>query len=594
MLLASFTLNSTMPASSSAGPFTRFLQAIISPLVVAARARSVNRAFPSCRCWGTHPRHDPTPRIPRHAPAAPAGCRDRAWPRPPGPGRRPRRPRRRPARPDPGDRGARPPLRQPDRPGRRLRQGCGGRPAADAARLRLRRGRHRHPPAAARQPAPPAVPAGGGCRRHQPHGLQQRRAGGLSRPPRRPAAAAAGPLRRQYRRQQGRRRPRARLPRALCRAGAPQADYVVVNVSSPNTPGLRDLQGEERLAADPRRHRRGLPERATRRCWSRSPPTSPMPRSARWSRPASRTASPASSSRTPPSPGRRRCASANRSQAGGLSGAPLREPRHRGAAAMLPPGPGPAAAGRRRRHRHGGRCAGEDQGRRQPGAALYRLRLCRPGAGAGAEARPRRAAAAGRLSRVSPTRSAWTPEEQRHGSSRRHRPPGGSLRRLRARPLGRGPRRQADLPRRRRGAGRAEIPRQARGLPDQCAAPRLVRRQHAGPHGPRPRAVRRDHVLRRDRLDDAARPQPSLLRPARQARLPYRPRARPLGDRGGCRHAGRRPGRGRLPAEHRPRPGPRLGRPVALPPGAGSRRRASTCRWSASTPTATSWSAPTA
>ena len=36
---------------------------------------------------------------------------------------------------------------------------------------------------------------------------------------------------------------------ALYAALAPLADYVVVNVSSPNTPGLRDLQGEARLAA---------------------------------------------------------------------------------------------------------------------------------------------------------------------------------------------------------------------------------------------------------------------------------------------------------------------------------------------------------
>ncbi|CAH0283807.1 quinone-dependent dihydroorotate dehydrogenase [Roseomonas sp. CECT 9278] len=35
----------------------------------------------------------------------------------------------------------------------------------------------------------------------------------------------------------------------LYAAVAPFADYVTVNVSSPNTPGLRDLQGEERLAA---------------------------------------------------------------------------------------------------------------------------------------------------------------------------------------------------------------------------------------------------------------------------------------------------------------------------------------------------------
>lgn len=34
---------------------------------------------------------------------------------------------------------------------------------------------------------------------------------------------------------------------ALVAAVAPHVDYVVINVSSPNTPGLRDLQGEERL-----------------------------------------------------------------------------------------------------------------------------------------------------------------------------------------------------------------------------------------------------------------------------------------------------------------------------------------------------------
>ena len=36
---------------------------------------------------------------------------------------------------------------------------------------------------------------------------------------------------------------------ALYAAVAPFADYVTMNVSSPNTPGLRDLQGEERLAS---------------------------------------------------------------------------------------------------------------------------------------------------------------------------------------------------------------------------------------------------------------------------------------------------------------------------------------------------------
>lgn len=35
----------------------------------------------------------------------------------------------------------------------------------------------------------------------------------------------------------------------LVQAVAPHVDYVVINVSSPNTPGLRDLQAEDRLRA---------------------------------------------------------------------------------------------------------------------------------------------------------------------------------------------------------------------------------------------------------------------------------------------------------------------------------------------------------
>ncbi len=35
--------------------------------------------------------------------------------------------------------------------------------------------------------------------------------------------------------------------RASARLLAPHADYLVLNVSSPNTPGLRDLQTEEHL-----------------------------------------------------------------------------------------------------------------------------------------------------------------------------------------------------------------------------------------------------------------------------------------------------------------------------------------------------------
>jgi dihydroorotate dehydrogenase len=48
---------------------------------------------------------------------------------------------------------------------------------------------------------------------------------------------------------------------ALIAAVAPYADYVVINVSSPNTPGLRDLQGEARLRAILRAVAERVPQR---------------------------------------------------------------------------------------------------------------------------------------------------------------------------------------------------------------------------------------------------------------------------------------------------------------------------------------------
>lgn len=45
----------------------------------------------------------------------------------------------------------------------------------------------------------------------------------------------------------------------LIAAVAPHADYIVINVSSPNTPGLRDLQGEARLQAILRAVRTAVP-----------------------------------------------------------------------------------------------------------------------------------------------------------------------------------------------------------------------------------------------------------------------------------------------------------------------------------------------
>lgn len=48
---------------------------------------------------------------------------------------------------------------------------------------------------------------------------------------------------------------------ALIAAVAPHADYAVINVSSPNTPGLRDLQGEVQLRAILRAVRERVPNR---------------------------------------------------------------------------------------------------------------------------------------------------------------------------------------------------------------------------------------------------------------------------------------------------------------------------------------------
>ena len=48
---------------------------------------------------------------------------------------------------------------------------------------------------------------------------------------------------------------------ALIAAVAPHADYAVINVSSPNTPGLRDLQGEARLRSILQAVAEGVPNR---------------------------------------------------------------------------------------------------------------------------------------------------------------------------------------------------------------------------------------------------------------------------------------------------------------------------------------------
>ena len=62
------------------------------------------------------------------------------------------------------------------------------------------------------------------------------------------------------------------------RSLAPAADYLVVNVSSPNTPGLRLLQDLDPLRPLLAAVGEAADQAAGRhvRCWSRSPPTSAM------------------------------------------------------------------------------------------------------------------------------------------------------------------------------------------------------------------------------------------------------------------------------------------------------------------------------
>ncbi len=120
--------------------------------------------------------------------------------------------------------------------------------ALAALGIRLRRGRHGHRPAAAGQPAATAVPAAHRPGDREPDGLQQRRRRGGRRAARLAGAARAS----SWASTSGRRRwcPRTEAVddyRLSTRLLAPHADYLVVNVSSPNTPGLRDLQAVEKL-----------------------------------------------------------------------------------------------------------------------------------------------------------------------------------------------------------------------------------------------------------------------------------------------------------------------------------------------------------
>ena len=162
------------------------------------------------------------------------------------------------------------------------------------------------------------VPARRGPRGDQPHGLQQSAAGG-----------GAGRLARRDRPQAmvginvGANKDSADRDRRLCRrlrAMAPLADYLTVNISSPNTPGLRALQDKGALDAarrgdrGARRRAAGIPQGRARPGARRTWTTSPGSRS-----PADRRADrlqhhdlPAAAALQPSG------------EAGGLSGAPLK------------------------------------------------------------------------------------------------------------------------------------------------------------------------------------------------------------------------------------------------------------------------------
>ncbi len=202
----------------------------------------------------------------------------------------------------------------------------------------------------------------------------------------RPAGAAIAPGHRREHRQEPRRRGRRRGRRLPSRAHAllaPLADYLVVNVSSPNTPGLRGLQELDRLAplldAVPRMPRRHA------RCWSRSRPTSATTRCAHLAALVGATRA----------RGHRRDEHDDLPRRPAQRSAPSSRPREpagcRGAARRaLARGAAPAARRRARRAvHHLGRGSRDRRrrpraarGRRHPGAGLHGVPLPRPALGA--------------------------------------------------------------------------------------------------------------------------------------------------------------------------------------------------------------------
>ena len=112
-----------------------------------------------------------------------------------------------------------------------------------------RSGRSRRARSQERAAAP--VPPRRAPRPHQPHGVQQRRRGGVRAPARRvPPAARMGPVGVNVGKNKTTPNEDAAADYLACIDRLhPYADYLVVNISSPNTPGLRQLQERDQLDA---------------------------------------------------------------------------------------------------------------------------------------------------------------------------------------------------------------------------------------------------------------------------------------------------------------------------------------------------------
>ncbi len=198
---------------------------------------------------------------------------------------------------------------------------------------------------------------------------------------------------------------------------APLADYVTVNISSPNTPGLRDLQRREALAAL-------LDRLMAARAADRRGDADPGQGGAR--------------------PGRGRAGRGGRGGAGrrdrradrrqhddraaawpalapcardGRAVGPAADGAVDGGAGRFPPADGgPPAAGRLRRRGHGRRCLRQDPRRGGAGAALHRAGVRRAGAGrpGSSASSPRASPATGSPPSPRPLAPTWRKPDRRH------------------------------------------------------------------------------------------------------------------------------------------------------------------------------------